>query len=74
VSEADLIYKDPSAVDAVTTHKVEHKNIKPVIKPFKIDRNHLTGLRNFTDICKDPLALPVYALPESNPASGATQS
>lgn len=67
VSEADLIYKDPSTMDVITTHKNEDKNkgLKSSIKPFKIDQNQLTGLRNFTDICKDPLALPSYALPDS---------
>ena len=35
--------------------------MKSAIKPFKIDQNKLTGLPNFTEISKDPLALPPYA-------------
>lgn len=48
--------------------------MKSSLKPFKIDQNQLTGLRNFTEISKDPLALPAYALPETAAASTATQS
>ena len=48
------------------THKKEH-TLKSVIKPFKIDQNKLTGLQNFTEISKDPLALPSYAKPEVPP-------
>ena len=36
-SDADLIYKDPSNLNIVTTHKSEVKNLKSSIKPFKID-------------------------------------
>lgn len=48
--------------------------LKSTIKPFKIDNNRLTGLKNFTDICKDPLALPSYAQPvqTSYPATKAS--
>ena len=75
-SGADLIYKDPDGLEAVTTHKNDDKNkgLKASIKPFKIDQNQLTGLRNFTEISKDPLALPAYALPESGASQAATQS
>ena len=31
------------------------------MKPFKSDFNKLTGLINFTELSKDPLALPAYA-------------
>ena len=57
---ADLIYKDPNTLTAVTTHKNEekNKNLKSAIKKYNIDNNQLTGLKNFTEICKDPLALP----------------
>ena len=63
-------------MEAVTTHKNEEKNkgLKSTIKPFKIDQNQLTGLRNFTDLCKDPLALPSYALPDNAVTSSTTQS
>ena len=67
---SDLIYKDPATLTAVTTHKNEEKNktLKSAIKKYNIDNNQLTGLKNFTEICKDPLALPPYALPESGTA------
>ena len=51
-------------MDAVTSHKNE-KTTKSCIKPFKIDNNQLTGLKNFTEISKEPLALPSYALSET---------
>lgn len=67
---ADLIYKDPNTLTAVTTHKNEekNKNLKSAIKKYNLDNNHITGLKNFTDISKDPLALPAYALPDSGTA------
>ena len=73
---ADLIYKDPNTMSAVTTHKNEERNksLKSAIKPYKIDNNQLTGLKNFTDLCKDPLALPSYALPENALSHSTTQS
>ena len=73
LSEADLVYKDPATLDAITAHKAD-KTMKSCIKPFKIDNNQLTGLKNFTEICKEPLTLPSYALPESAVTSSTTQS
>ena len=43
-------------------HKQERTDVKSALKPFKIDNNKLTGLKNFTTICKDPLAIPAYAM------------
>ena len=57
----------------IETHKDASKQtgLKRTIKQFEIDRNKLTGLRNFTDLSPDPLALPHYALPPSaQPSSG----
>ena len=38
---ADLIYKDPNTLTAVTTHKNEekNKNLKSAIKKYNIDNN-----------------------------------
>ena len=73
---ADLIYKDPNNLNAIITHKNEEKNksLKSAIKPYKIDNNQLTGLKNFTDLSKDPLALPSYALPDNVLTHSTTQS
>ena len=51
----------------IATHKDASKltGLKKTIKNFQIDINKLTGLRNFTELSPDPLALPHYALPPS---------
>jgi hypothetical protein len=32
--------------------------LKPAIKKFVLDVNQLTGIKNFTDIAKDPYKIP----------------
>ena len=61
----DLVHKKTEDLTPIETHKDPSKQtgLKRTIKQFEIDRNKLTGLRNFTDISPDPLALPPYALP-----------
>ena len=61
----DLVHKVAEELVPIDNHKLAEKQtgIKRTIKPFEIDRNKLTGLRNFTDISPNPLALPHYALP-----------
>ena len=53
-----------TALKPVETHK-KQVTLKSVMKPFKSDFNKLTGLVNFTDLSKDPLALPAYAKGDS---------
>jgi hypothetical protein len=50
----------------VVSHKKESKP-KECIKPFNLDVNQITGLVNFSEISKDPLAIPFYGqtLPET---------
>jgi len=64
-SSDDLVHKKAEELTPIDTHKdaAKQTGIKKTIKQFEIDRNKLTGLRNFTDISLDPLALPHYALP-----------
>lgn len=64
-SSEDLSHKVVGNLTPIETHKDEQKRLsmKSAIKPFKLDLNKLTGLRNFTEISPDPLALPHYALP-----------
>ena len=71
---ADLIYKDPNNLNVIMTHRNPKQGLKSAIKQYKIDNNQLTGLKNFTDICKDPLALPAYALPDNAATHSTTQS
>ena len=61
----DLVHKKSEELVAIDTHRdaTKQTGIKRTIKQFVIDRNKLTGLRNFTEISPDPLALPHYALP-----------
>lgn len=42
----------------VTTHHNNAKAKKSAIKTFVLDINHLTGIKNFTTISKNPLAIP----------------
>ena len=66
-STDDLVHKNVEDLTPVENHKdaARQTGIKRAIKQFTIDRNKLTGLKNFTDISTDPLALPPYALPPS---------
>ena len=48
----------------VEAHK-QDKKLKSAIKTHQIDYNKLTGLANFTQLSKDPLALPAYAKPDA---------
>ena len=64
-SKDDLIHQDLTCLKPVETHKKEHA-LKSSIKQFKLDFNKLTGLSNFTEISKEPLALPAYAKPEKD--------
>ena len=69
----DLVHKKTEDLTPIETHKDPSKQtgLKRTIKQFEIDRNKLTGLRNFTDLSPDPLALPPYALPpQVQPTSG----
>lgn len=61
-SKEDLILKPVADLKPVSAHK-KQPTLKSAIKTFKIDNNKLTGLKNFNDLAKDPLALPPYALP-----------
>lgn len=60
-SNEDLNIKaeDPSKLNKIDTH-IKGRPKKSAIKPFKIDNNKLTGLENFVEIAKNPLALPDY--------------
>ena len=71
-SSEDLIHKKAEELTPIETHKDASKQtgLKRTIKQFEIDRNKLTGLRNFNEISPDPLALPPYALPPSAQPSG----
>ena len=62
-----MVHKKAEDLTPIDTHKDAAKQvgIKKTIKNFEIDKNKLTGLRNFTEISLDPLALPPYALPPS---------
>ena len=65
-SEEDLVHKVAEDLTPIDTHKDVERNktgLKCTIKPFIIDINKLTGLKNFTEISSNPLALPHYALP-----------
>ena len=66
-SKDDLTHKKLEDLTPVDNHKDPSKQTgkKSTIKPFNLDKNKLTGLKNFTEICADPLALPPYALPPS---------
>lgn len=68
-SKDDLVHRLPADIKPIMNHKQEKTDLKPSLKPFKIDNNKLTGLKNFTQICKDPLALPHYALPVGEDAA-----
>lgn len=59
------MHKKAEDLMPVDTHRDASKQtgIKKSIKQFSIDRNKLTGLKNFTELSPDPLALPPYALP-----------
>ena len=63
-SKDDLVHQDIATLKPVDNHKKE-KKVKSAIKPFNLDMNKLTGLSNFTEISKEPLALPAYAKQES---------
>ena len=63
-SKDDLNLKD-GQVDEVITHKNPHSK-KSAIKRFNLDVNQLTGIPNFTQLSKDPLKIPKYALEISN--------
>ena len=56
-SDEDLNLKDIIDLKKVVTHR-ENEIKKRCIKPFVIDVNHLTGIKNFTQISKNPLAIP----------------
>ena len=66
-SKDDLVHKVAEDITPVDNHKdaVKSSTVKKAIKDFNLCRNKLTGLKNFTEISLDPLALPVYALPPS---------
>lgn len=58
-SEEDLELKDLNNLPKVTAHRDKPKScLKNTIKPFKLDVNQLTGIKNFTDISQDPYAIP----------------
>jgi hypothetical protein len=58
-SEEDLELKDLDNLNKVTVHRDKPKScLKNTIKPFKIDVNQLTGIKNFTQISSHPLAIP----------------
>ena len=59
-SNEDLVHKMEEDLTPIDTHKHAVKT-KCAIKPFKIDINKLTGLKNFSELSPDPLALPHYA-------------
>ena len=63
----DLNLKKLEDLKPIDTHKnpAKQTGIKRAIKPFNIDVNKLTGLKNFTELSPNPLALPPYALPPS---------
>lgn len=54
--------------------KTDNKPKKSTIKPFTLDNNKLTGIENFTEICKDPLALPDYYFPNTSQATATANS
>ncbi len=45
----------------VDSHKRECE-VKSTIKPYKLDLNQTTGIQNFSEIAKNPLKIPQYAL------------
>jgi hypothetical protein len=59
LSSEDLNLKDLDSLKPITVHR-EHKksHLKPAIKKFVLDVNQLTGIKNFTDIAKDPYKIP----------------
>lgn len=63
----DLVHKKVEDLVPIDTHKQPEKQtgLKKTIKTFQIDTNKLTGLKNFSELSPDPLALPAYALPPS---------
>ena len=63
-SKDDLNLKDPATLKPIDTHK-QQRTLKSTIKKFNLDYNKITGLANFNDISKDPLALPPYAKPQA---------
>ena len=69
----DLIHKKAEELSPVDAHRDASKQsgMKRAIKQFEIDRNRLTGLRNFTELSPDPLALPAYALPPTTATSAS---
>ena len=69
----DLVHKKAEELSPVEVHKDASKQtgMKRAIKQFEIDRNKLTGLRNFTELSPDPLALPAYALPPTTATSAS---
>ena len=58
-SEDDLNLKEK--VEPVQAHK-KPAELKAAIKPFTLNINQLTGIQNFTQLSRDPLKLPDYAL------------
>jgi|TARA_B110000285_G_C14951852_1_gene527204 hypothetical protein len=58
-SDQDLELKDIETLPKVMNHRENPKSSKKsAMKPFKIDVNHLTGIKNFTAISQNPLAIP----------------
>ena len=53
--------RDKETVEPVTNHR-EKKAGKATIKNFNLDLGDLTGLTNFAEISKNPLALPQHAI------------
>ena len=68
----DLVNQRPEDLVPVETHK-KPVQLKRAIKQHDIDVNKLTGLKNFSEISPNPLALPPYALPPNSQQS-STQS
>ena len=64
-SKLDLVHKKAEDLTPIENHKDAERQIgiKRTIKVFELDKNKLTGLKNFTEVRTDPLERPHYALP-----------
>ena len=49
-------------IKPVENHKREKNTAKSAIKKFNLDYNNMTGIANFSEICKDPLRIPQHGL------------
>ena len=59
--------RDKEQVERVLTH-YHKKQLKSCIKPFTLPVAELTGLENFDQLSKDPLAIPTHGLEISEKA------